>query len=201
MKGMNERTYLTIVSGLPRSGTSLMMQMLEAGGLPALTDGVRAADVDNPKGYYEFEPVKTTKEDPSWVSAGVGNVVKMVHLLLLDLPAGFDYRVVFLRRDLDEVVTSQDIMLQRRDESAGSISRDRLKKVYTGQISTVKEHMHTHADRFKFIEVDYNGIVTDPGPWVQKISLFLSDLDTARMLETVDPTLYRNRGEGKKSGG
>ena len=198
---MNNRTYLTIVSGLPRSGTSLMMQMLEAGGLPALTDGVRAADVDNPKGYYEFEPVKTTKEDPSWVSAGVGNVGKMVHLLLLDLPAGFDYRVVFLRRDLDEVVTSQDIMLQRRDESAGSISRDRLKKVYTGQISTVKEHMHTHADRFKFIEVDYNGIVTDPGPWIQKISLFLSDLDTARMLETVDPALYRNRGEGKKSGG
>ena len=198
---MKKRTYLTIVSGLPRSGTSLMMQMLEAGGLPALTDGVRAADVDNPKGYYEFEPVKTTKEDPSWVSAGVGNVVKMVHLLLLDLPAGFEYRVVFLRRDLDEGVTSQDIMLQRRDESAGSISRDRLKKVYTGQISTVKEHMHTHADRFKFIEVDYNGIVTDPGPWVQKISLFLSDLDTARMLETVDPTLYRNRGEGNKSGG
>ena len=196
---MKKRTYLTIVSGLPRSGTSLMMQMLEAGGLPALTDGVRAADVDNPKGYYEFEPVKKTKEDPSWVSQGVGKVVKMVHRLLRDLPPGFEYRVVFLRRDLEEVVTSQDIMLQRRDESSGSISRERLKKVYTGQISTVQEHMHTHADSFKFIEVDYNEIVTDPGPWVRKISLFLDDLDTELMLQTVDPALYRNRGGGKKN--
>jgi len=190
---MKDRTYLTIVSGLPRSGTSLMMQMLEAGGIPALTDGIRAPDVDNPKGYYEFEPVKKTKEDPSWVAQGVGSVVKMVHLLLLDLPTEFDYRVVFLRRDLDEVVRSQDIMLQHRDENSDGISRERLKKVYTSQISTVKEHMHTHADRFKVIEVDYNEIVTTPSPSVQKVSAFLDGLDTVRMLETVDPSLYRNR--------
>jgi hypothetical protein len=191
---MKERTYLTIVSGLPRSGTSLLMQMLEAGGIRALTDGIRAADVDNPKGYYEFEPVKKTKEDPSWVSQGVGKVVKMVHLLLLDLPAELEYRVVFLRRDLDEVVTSQDIMLQRRDESSGNISKERLRKVYTGQISAVKEHMHLRADRFKLLEVDYNEIVIEPRPWVQKLSEFLDGLDTARMLDTVDPSLYRNRG-------
>jgi hypothetical protein len=195
---MKDRTYLTIVSGLPRSGTSLMMQMLEAGGIPALTDGIRAPDVDNPKGYYEFEPVKKTKEDSSWVSQGVGRVVKMVHLLLLDLPAEVDYRVVFLRRDLDEVVASQDIMLQRRDESSDGISRERLKKVYTSQISTVKEYMHTHADHFKVIEVDYNEIVTDPRQWSQKISVFLDGLDTVRMLETVDPSLYRNRGEANR---
>ena len=101
---MAERNYITIVSGLPRSGTSMMMQMIHNGGIPALTDEVRVADEDNPKGYFEFEPVKKTKEDPSWVPQAVGKVVKMVHLLLLDLPLEQSYRVIFMRRSLDESV-------------------------------------------------------------------------------------------------
>jgi hypothetical protein len=104
---------IVVVSGLPRSGTSLMMQMLDRGGIPALTDAIRAADTDNPRGYYEYEAVKRTKEDASWVPAARGKAVKMVSSLLYDLPPGERYRVIFQRRDFDEMIDSQDKMLQR----------------------------------------------------------------------------------------
>src|SRR5271157_5533474 len=103
---------ITIVSGLPRSGTSLMMQILAAGGMPILTDGVRQPDAENPRGYFEFEPVKRTREDPGWLSAAQGKAVKMVHLLLLDLPDLFTYRVILMRRPMAEILASQRIMLQ-----------------------------------------------------------------------------------------
>ena len=95
--------FLTIVSGLPRSGTSMMMRMLDQGGLPAIIDGVRTADDDNPAGYYEFEAVKQTKEDPSWLENSEGKVVKMVYRLLYDLPTDRTYRVVFMRRKMEEL--------------------------------------------------------------------------------------------------
>ena len=97
---------ITIVSGLPRSGTSLMMQMLEAGGMPVLTDGIRDADEDNPRGYYELEAVKRTKDDPAWLHGAPGKVVKMIYLLLYDLPTTYNYRIIFMRRPLSEVVAS-----------------------------------------------------------------------------------------------
>jgi hypothetical protein len=105
---MNDHV-ITIVSGLPRTGTSLMMQMIHAGGIPALTDKVRASDEDNPKGYFELEAVKRTKKDDSWLAEAAGRVVKMVHLLLYDLPVNHQYRVVFMRRELREVVRSQGV--------------------------------------------------------------------------------------------
>src|SRR5438046_6429896 len=107
------KSYITVVSGLPRSGTSLMMQMLRAGGMPVRTDGFRKADEDNPRGYLEYEPVKRTREDSSWVSDAVGKAVKVVYLLLRDLPDGFDYRVILMRRSLREVLASQSAMLMR----------------------------------------------------------------------------------------
>ena len=110
---MKPLPFITIVSGLPRSGTSMMMQVIEAGGIPALTDNPRARDEDNPQGYYEFEPVKQTRDDPSWVPGARGKVVKMVYRLLYDLPGDQDYRVIFMRRNIDEVLTSQKKMLQR----------------------------------------------------------------------------------------
>src|SRR5262249_30630691 len=102
---------IIIVSGLPRSGTSLMMQMLDGGGVPVLTDNIRAADTDNPRGYYEFEPVKATKRDATWLPAARGKAVKMVSQLLYHLPPGETYRVLFLERDLEEVLASQEKML------------------------------------------------------------------------------------------
>ena len=110
---LESHPFTTVVSGLPRSGTSLMMQMLAAGGIPLLTDGVRTPDLDNPRGYFEFEPVKQTRQDPSWIPTAVGKAVKMVTVLLRDLPPEFDYRVILICRDLDETVASQKAMLHR----------------------------------------------------------------------------------------
>jgi len=124
-----QRPYLTVVTGAPRSGTSMMMRMLEAGGIEPLADGIRNADRDNPRGYYEYEPVKRLRDDPSWVAGSAGRVVKMVYALLGALPeaadAGLTYRVVLMRRDLNEVVRSQRLMLERLGRPLGKLSDER----------------------------------------------------------------------------
>src|SRR5437660_12828449 len=109
---------IIIVSGLPRSGTSLMMQMLENGGVPVVTDHIRTADTDNPRGYYEFEQVKKIKQDASWLPATRGKAVKMVSQLLYDLPTSERYKIIFMERDLDEVLASQEKMLERLGRKA-----------------------------------------------------------------------------------
>ena len=190
---MVTRNYVTVVSGLPRSGTSLTMQMIHAGGVPALTDEIRRADADNPRGYYEYEPVKKTKQDPSWVAGAVGKVVKMVHLLLKDLPTTFQYRVVFTRRSLDEVVQSQNVMLERQGKSTEGLPPERLKQIFATQIEEIQSFMRQHADRFMFQEVDYNELVKTPAPVVGRLSDFLDGLDRAAMLKAIDASLYRNR--------
>src|SRR5437868_10538215 len=119
---------IIIVSGLPRSGTSLMMQMLDGGGIPVLTDAIRAADTDNPRGYYEFEKVKQIKQDASWLPQARGKACKMVSQLLYDLPASEKYRIVFMERDLDEILVSQEKMLQRLDRPAAP--REPMKRAY-----------------------------------------------------------------------
>ena len=105
---------ITIVSGLPRSGTSLMMQMLVAGGISPLSDGERKADTDNPRGYLEWERIKQLPDDPGLISEGEGKVVKVISRLLLALPSGHEYRVIFMQRPLPEVLASQDAMMRRR---------------------------------------------------------------------------------------
>jgi hypothetical protein len=184
---------ITIVSGLPRSGTSLMMQMIRAGGIPALTDEQRAADEDNPRGYLEFEAVKKTKQDPSWLSQADGKVVKMVHLLLYDLPADRDYHVVFMRRNIKEVLASQKKMLQRSGRQGAAMSDDALANVFDGQLKKLLPWLAGQKN-FKVLEVAYNDLMSDPKPQIQKISQFLGGtLDTAAMAAAIDPTLYRNR--------
>jgi hypothetical protein len=189
----NDREYLTIVSGLPRSGTSMMMQMINAGGIPALTDHIREADEDNPKGYYEFEPVKKTKEDPSWLREAPGKVVKMVHLLLMDLPEDYQYRVVFMRRHLEEVVDSQDVMLDRQGKAGGAMAREKLVHIFEAQLRKVELWVRERP-HFTILNINYNDVIKDPAPSVTAINEFLGgDLDTEAMLASVDPTLYRQR--------
>lgn len=187
------RNYLTIVSGLPRSGTSMMMQMLDKGGIPALIDHVRTADEDNPKGYYEFEAVKQTKKDATWLKDAPGKVVKMVHLLLLDLPPNRDYRVVFMRRDLKEVVKSQNKMLERNQKGGGDLPDDKIIEVFKMQLAKVYKWVADHQN-FKMLEVNYNDMLKTPEPVVARINEFLDgNMNTAAMLNVIDPTLYRNR--------
>ena len=190
---MTTRDYVTIVSGLPRSGTSMMMQMLDTGGLPALTDHVRKPDEDNPKGYYEFEPVKRTKQDPSWVPTAVGKVVKMVYRLLYDLPADYSYRVLFMRRKLEEVIKSQEVMLQRSGKSGGNLSDEEFIRLFAAEIDKCLKWMDEQPN-FRYIQVDYNEMIADPRKQVARVVEFLDgDLDAEKMVGVVDPSLYRQR--------
>ncbi len=120
---------IIIVSGLPRSGTSLMMQMLEAAGLSILSDNERRADDDNPRGYYELEKVKALNRDNSWIDEAEGKVVKAISLLLYDLPADRQYKIVFMTRRMEEILASQSAMLQRRGEAEGP-SDDRMRNYF-----------------------------------------------------------------------
>ena len=120
---------IIVVSGLPRSGTSLMMQMLDNGGIVVVTDNIRTADTDNPKGYYEYEMVKKIKKDVTWLPVTRGKAFKMVSQLLYDLPPGESYRVIFMERDLDEMLLSQEKMLKRLGRTA--LPREEIKKSFT----------------------------------------------------------------------
>jgi hypothetical protein len=187
-----DRPFLTIVSGLPRSGTSLMMKMLEAGGLPVLVDNVREADVDNPRGYYEFEPVKALKSDASWVGPARGKAVKMVYLLLLDLPAGHEYRVLFMRRNLDEILASQKAMLDRLGK-ASPLDDTKMAALFRDGLARFDAWVGGRPN-FQVLDVSYNAMVSDPAPLAREVDRFLGGgLDLDAMTRVVDPSLYRNR--------
>lgn len=185
---------ITVVSGLPRSGTSMMMQMLEAGGLDTLIDEARVPDDDNPRGYFEFEPTKKTRRDTSWVDLAGGKVVKLVHLLLLDLPADRSYRVIMMRRQMSEVLISQEKMLTRQGKKGASLSPDKLAAVFHQQMENVLIHLREQSC-FEFLEIQYADVVADAAEQADAINTFLGGmLDTAAMAAAVDPNLYRNRG-------
>jgi hypothetical protein len=187
------RNFLTVVSGLPRSGTSLMMQMIHAGGIQPVTDEVREPDADNPKGYLEFERVKQIKTDQSWLPDACGKAVKMVHLLLLDLPPEHDYRVVFIRRHPDEVLASQSKMLERQGKSGAALPPQALAKVFQQQIDRVLAWAGEQPN-FRMMEVWYHDVVAAPSEAATKVSIFLGGgLNTDAMAAAVDPSLYRNR--------
>ncbi|MEM9490503.1 MAG: sulfotransferase [Myxococcota bacterium] len=188
---------ITIVSGLPRSGTSLMMQMLSAGGLEPLTDEIRTADDDNPRGYYELEAVKRTDADPSWIEQARGKVVKVIARLLGDLPVGGPYRVIFMRRDLDEVLRSQRKMLERRGETEQlEQDEDEMKQLYVSHLEDVEAWLRQRDD-VTVLFVNYNRLVADPRKQAERVAAFLNvdDPETwlAKMSAAVDPSLYRNR--------
>ncbi len=186
--------FVTIVSGLPRSGTSMMMRMLEAGGMPAITDAFRAADVDNPRGYYEFEPAKKTKEDPSWLDSAHGKAVKMVYQLLYDLPADRHYRVLFMRRSMDEVLASQRKMLSRLGRDAGGITDEKMSALFLSQLFKF-EAWAAGQKHLAILDVDYNQMVAEPAPLASSVNRFLGGiLDEGAMVAVVEPDLYRNRG-------
>lgn len=185
--------YVTIVSGLPRSGTSMMMRMLSQGGLPPLIDNIRVADADNPEGYYEFEPVKQTKKDASWLKSAPGMVVKMVYRLLYDLPAGYRYRVIFMRRKLEEVIRSQEVMLERKGKGGGEMGDEKLIGLFRDEIAKCEAWLKSQP-HFSFIYIDYNELLKSPENSVKQINDYLGGtLNTQAMLAVVNPSLYRQR--------
>ncbi|HTV40002.1 MAG TPA: sulfotransferase domain-containing protein [Candidatus Sulfotelmatobacter sp.] len=185
--------YVTIVSGLPRSGTSLMMQMLQAGGMQLLTDGRRAPDEHNPRGYLEHEGVKHSRNDLSWLKDAGGKAVKVIHLLLQCLPEDRNYRVIFMLRDLEEVIVSQRVMLQRQGRPAVALADAALADVFKNQLAVVCQWL---ADRpnFRVLYVNHRDVIDRPVDMAKQINFFLDEnLLAADMAAAVAPALYRQR--------
>ena len=151
---------IVIVTGLPRSGTSMMMQMLEAGGIQPLTDNLRIPDSDNPRGYYEFEGVKKLKTDKVWLDKAEGRSVKVISQLLFDLPVDRQYKVILMRRDLNEVLASQRIMIERRGSRGASLSEEALRKTYEQHLAKVTEWL-SNRDAFDVLELIYQEVIKD----------------------------------------
>lgn len=185
---------ILIVSGLPRSGTSMMMKLLEAGGVPALTDEIRVADVDNPEGYYEFERVKQLdKGDTAWLPLAEGKVVKVISALLPYLPKDHDYRIIFVRRELAEILASQRKMIVHRGEDPNSMDEAELTAVFEKHLRQIDAWMAKQPN-MTVLTLRYNDILADPATAVTQINTFTGGaLDVAAMNEVVDPSLYRNR--------
>ncbi len=187
------RPYITAVSGLPRSGTSMMMRMLAAGGMPVLTDQVRVADEDNPQGYFELERVKRLKEDQAWLPEAMGKAVKIISFLLPELPASFPYKVIFLRRAMPELLASQRQMMLRRGEPADATGDARLAVAYEKHLANVAAWMQARAG-FDVIYVEHRRVITEPLAVAEELNAFLGGgLDQEKMAAAVEPRLYRQR--------
>ena len=184
---------IVVVSGLPRSGTSMAMKMLEAGGMQIVTDGERRADEDNPRGYYEDERVKELAKatDKSWLRASRGRAVKVISFLLKDLPPNQNYKVILMRRDLSEVLASQRKMLDRRGETDDTPD-ERMVDLWQDQLWRVN-YLLRHAPQFDWVELDYREALRNPGAAAARIAELVDGLDEQAMAEVVDPALYRNR--------
>lgn len=187
------RDYITVVSGIPRSGTSLMMRMLEAGGIPALTDQIRQGDAHNPRGYYEYEPVKRLGENSLWIESARGKGIKIIYRLLCHLPPSFEYRVIFMERDLREVFASQSDMLRSRGVQGAEQNQDRLIAAFAAEVEEVRRWLAVQPN-VQTLFASYNEIVRDPAQLTDEVSRFLGgDLDTSAMARVVEPQLYRHR--------
>ena len=185
---------IVIVSGLPRSGTSLMMQMLGAGGLPLLIDSHRQPDDSNPRGYYEYALVKRMHiGETAWLSTAAGRGVKIVSALLMALPPNIPAQVIFMQRDLDEVVRSQRAMLERMSKPTQHLDLDSLRDEYAAHLNAVRAWMRTRQN-LTWLDVDYVGLVCAPEQHTPKVAAFLGGkLDSAAMAAAVEPSLYRER--------
>jgi len=183
---------ITIVSGLPRSGTSVMMGMLEAGGMDVAVDNIREADEDNPKGYYELEKVKDIKSDYSWLDNVQGKVVKMVSMLLYELPSTRDYNIIFMQRDIGEILASQRTMLQRKGNRS-DINDEEMGKLFNRHLEEI-ENWLAGQKNMRVFYVNYKNVIEDPRKIAQVINHFLNEtLNIEKMVETVDRSLYRQR--------
>jgi hypothetical protein len=172
------------------------MQMIHAGGVEAVTDGQRASDEDNPRGYFEFERVKQLRNDRAWLDGAEGKVVKVIHLLLTELPDDRPYRVVFMQRELGEVVRSQATMLARSGRAGGQLAPERLMAVYAQQLAAVDAWLAARPN-FQVLKVPYAQMVADPATHAAAVNRFLGGtLDETGMRAAVDPSLHRNRTDG-----
>lgn len=189
----DESDLISVVSGLPRSGTSMMMSMLTAGGLEPLVDDIRSADDDNPKGYFEFEKVKSLAKESDWLSEARGRLVKIVSAHLKHLPSSYRYRIVFMQRRMEEVLASQRQMLIRRGEPTDRVSDEKMAQLFTRHLRDV-EHWLAQQANLSCLYVNYNAVLADAAAHLKSINDFFGGrLDISAMARVVDSSLYRQR--------
>jgi hypothetical protein len=193
-KKQSQEKIITVVSGLPRSGTSMMMRMLAASGMPLLTDQIRKADPDNPGGYFEYEPVKQLKEgEIDWLPSAAGKAVKVIATLLPYLPAGYQYRVILMQRAMPEILLSQSRMLVARGKDPDVVSDEEMARIFTIHLQKVVQWLENQPN-VRYLEVSYNDLLKDPLPGVERLNKFFNGkLDITAMLKVIDPNLYRQR--------
>ncbi len=190
----DEKEAVVVVSGLPRSGTSMLMSMLDAGGIPPITDNIRTADEDNPKGYYEYERVKALdKGDTAWVANAQGKSVKVISALLKHLPPEYQYKIIYVRRNMSEILASQHKMLVRRSEDPDKVDDAQMAALFEKHVSQVESWLREQPN-MQVLYVHYSDILADPEKEAQRMNDFLGgEMQVERMAEAVDPELYRNR--------
>lgn len=187
------KKFITVVSGLPRSGTSMMIAMLDAGGIPIVSDNIRRADEDNPNGYYEFEPVKKLSRDTSWLVDARGKAVKVIYSLLYFLPKDHDYRVIFMRRKVHEVIASQKAMLLRQGAEGSRLDDARLAQAFYVQLQKLDTWIRNQ-DNFAVLNINHHDVVYASKNAVIEIDRFLGcGLDRDAMVKLVNPALHRQK--------
>ena len=185
---------IVVVSGLPRSGTSMAMKMLHAGGVPVLPDGLRAPDASNPNGYLELERVKSLDKPghTAWLAGARGKAVKVISFLLTHLPDSYDYQVVFMQRALDEVIASQNQMLESRGADPGAPD-DRTRALYTEHLAQVERFL-AHRPCFSTLVLRYDDTLKAPREQAARLNAFLGGkLDVEKMAAVTEPALHRHR--------
>ena len=184
---------IIVVSGLPRSGTSMMMKMLEEGGIPILTDAIRGADDDNPNGYYEFELVKKLPDGQNqWLADANHKVVKIISALLEHLPVNYRYKIIFMEREPREILASQQKMLANRNEKS-EINDTEMQEQFQKHLAAIKYWLarQPHMD---VMYIDYNKMISKPENYCQAIADFIAiPVDVSKMLAVPNERLYRNR--------
>jgi hypothetical protein len=184
---------IIVVSGLPRSGTSMVMKMLAAGGVDVVTDNIRKADDDNPRGYFEYEKVKTLYREAAWLVQSKGKCIKIISHLLYYLPKDFNYKIIFIRRNMKEILDSQKKMYERLQKRADDLEDSVLAAKFNSHLFKV-ERWIKQKENIRSLFVHYSKIIQDPLVQAEKMrDLIGKSLDVSMMASAVDPSLYRNR--------
>jgi hypothetical protein len=181
-------SVVTIVTGLPRSGTSLMMQLLNKSSLEILSDGIRQKDISNPEGYYELEAVKGIVRDNSFLKDAAGKVVKIVAPLPVYLDKSLDYRIVFMRREIEEVLRSQEKMLNKDQTS----EREKFRTIY--EMHLKKTYHFFESNSIPYIDIQYKQLLNESEQELKRLINFL-ELSTPieELLSVIKVDLYRNK--------